>query len=222
MFKPGPLYEKRKEIMAQLKSVPLQTGDIFYNGSNVRGPLGIPFGKLIQLFTKSKYSHATMTLVENDEYYAIDVSDYGARKLRMIDWFDNWYVQDFCVFRFINLKPEDQYKFEKSIYKFLEEDPDYDFNFTNPNAYYCTESVKRICGEVGYDLGGAYLVKEIVPKWFYPILLTGSLITKIVSNASLPTNIPISIVGNETKGMMASPLTKKILVYDGVKFEKFI
>ena len=222
MFKPGPLYEKRKEIMAELKSMPLQTGDIFYNGSNVRGPLGIPFGKLIQLFTKSKYSHATMTLIENNEYYAIDVSDYGARKLRMIDWFDNWYVQDFCVFRFINLKTEDQYKFEKSIYKFLEEDPDYDFNFTNPNAYYCTESVKRICGEVGYDLGGAYLVKEIVPKWFYPILLTGSLITKIVSNASLPTNIPISIVGNETKGMMASPLTKKILVYDGVKFEKFI
>jgi hypothetical protein len=66
------------------------------------------------------------------------------------------------------------------------------------------------------------IVKDIVPKWFYPILLFGSLITKIVSNSSLPTDIPISIVGNENKGMMASPLTKKILKYDGVKFEKFI
>lgn len=222
MFTPGPLYEKRKLIMAELKSLPLQTGDIFYNGSNVRGPLGIPFGKLIQLFTKSKYSHATMTLVENDEYYAIDVSDYGARKLRMIDWFDNWLVEDFCVFRFKENKIEDKIKFEKAIYTFLEEDPDYDFNFTNPNAYYCTESVKRICGEVGYDLEGAYLVKDIVPKWFYPILLFGSMITKIVSNASLPTTTPISIVGNEEKGMMSSKLTKKILAYDGVKFEKFL
>jgi hypothetical protein len=61
-----------------------------------------------------------------------------------------------------------------------------------------------------------------IPKWFYPILLFGSLITKIVSNSSLPTDIPISIVGNENKGMMASSLTKKILEYDGVKFEKFI
>ena len=71
-------------------------------------------------------------------------------------------------------------------------------------------------------MGGSYLVKDIVPKWFYPILLFGSLITKIVSNASLPTDIPISIVGNENKGMMASSLTKKILEYDGAKFEKFI
>ena len=222
MFKPGPLYKKRKEIMAELKSMPLKTGDIFYNGSNVSGPLGIPFAKLIQLFTKSKYSHATMILVENGEYYAIDVCDYNTRKLRVIDWFDNWYVEDFCIFRFKKQKKEDEEGFEKAICKFLEEDPDYDFNFKNPNAYYCTESVKRMCSEVGYDLGGSYLVKDIVPKWFYPILLFGSLITKIVSNSSLPTDTPISIVGNENKGMMASPLTKKILEYDGVKFEKFI
>ena len=59
MFKPGPLYKKRKEIMAELKSMPLKTGDIFYNGSNVSGPLGIPFAKLIQLFTNPPIHQST-------------------------------------------------------------------------------------------------------------------------------------------------------------------
>jgi len=221
MFKPGPLYNKRYHIVERLKSLGLQTGDVFYNGSNVRGPLGIPFGKLIQLFTKSKYSHATIVLVENYEYYAIDVSDYGCRKIRMIDWFDNWHVADFCIVRLIDKKPDDEMKFNTAIKKFLDEDPDYDFNFNKKDAYYCTESVKRIYNEVGYDLGGAYIVKEIVPKWFYPLLVAGSWITKITSNSSLPRDIPISIVGNDSKGMISSPLTRKLMTYDGENFKFF-
>lgn len=222
MFKPGHLYQKRKMIMEELRNMPLETGDIFYNGSNVRGPLGIPFGKLVQYFTDSIYSHATMVLIENDEYYAIDVSDYGCRKLRMIDWFDNWYVEDFMVVRLKEKKEDDDYNFQCAIYKFLDEDPSYDFTFTGKDSYYCTESVKRMYGECGYDLGGSFLVKDIVSKWFYPILQFGSLITKITSNSSLPTNVPITIVGNETKGMLSSPLTKKIIKYDGKNFTKFI
>ena len=221
MFKPGPLYSKRKLIMEQLRSIPLETGDVFYNGSNIRGPLGIPFGGLVQYFTNSIYSHATIVLVENEEYYAIDVSDYGCRKLRMIDWFDNWYVEDFVVVRLKEKKAEDEDNFKRSIYKFLEEDPSYDFTFNTKENYYCTESVKRMYGECGYDLGGAYLVKDIVSWWFYPILRVGSLITKIVSNSSLPTDVPITIVGNETKGMLSSYLTKKLIQYDGKNFKLF-
>lgn len=215
------MYEKRKEIMREIRSLGLQTGDIFYNGSNVRGPLGIPFGGLVQYFTDSKYSHGTVILVEDDEYYAIDVSDYGTRKLRMIDWFDNWYVEDFCVFRLKEKKTGDEIMFRNAIYRFLMEDPSYDYTFSDDQKYYCTESVKRIYADVGYDLGGQYLVKDIVSWWFYPILLFGSLITKFWSDASLPTKTPISIVGNEKKGMMASPLTRKLLSYDGKTFRKF-
>lgn len=221
MFKPGPLYNKRYHIMERLRGLSLETGDVFYNGSNVRGPLGIPFGGLIQHFTNSVYSHATVTLVEDDEYYAIDVSDYGCRKLRIIDWFDNWGVEDFCVVRLKEKKQEDNSRFTLSIKKFLDEDPDYDFTFNDPNAYYCTESVKRIYSELGYDLGGNYLIKDIVPWWFYPILQIGSLVTKITSGASLPTNVEISIVGNERKGMLASPLMRKIIAYDGKEFTYF-
>ena len=221
MFKPGPMYEKRKSIMEELRSLQLRTGDIFYNGSNVRGPLGIPFGGLVQYFTNSVYSHGTVVLVENDEYYAIDVSDYGTRKLRMIDWFDNWYVEDFCVVRLREEKSGDDILFRNAIYRFLEEDPSYDFTFTDKNSYYCTESVKRIYGELGYDLGGAYAVKDIVSWWFYPILIAGSLLTSLVSGASLPRDAKISIVGNESKGMLASPLTRKILAYDGKNFVRF-
>ena len=67
MIKLGPLYDKRKEIVAKLKSLPLQTGDIVYNAADVPGPFGIPFSKLIQKFTKSPYSHGTVILVEDNE-----------------------------------------------------------------------------------------------------------------------------------------------------------
>lgn len=221
MFKPGPLYNKRYHIMERLRKVSLETGDVFYNGSNVRGPLGIPFGGLIQLFTKSVYSHATVALVEEGEYYAIDVSDYGCRKLRIIDWFDNWGVEDFCVVRLKEKKTDDEERFKVAIKKFLDEDPSYDFTFNDPKAYYCTESVKRIYGELGYDLGGSYLIKDIVPWWFYPLLRIGSVVTKIASGASLPTDVKISIVGNEEKGMLASTLTRKLIAYDGKDFTYF-
>lgn len=214
MFKPGPLYERRKEIVALLKSIPLQTGDIVYNASNATGPFGLPFGKLIQTFTKSKYSHATLILAEDDEFYAIDVSDYGTRKLRVIDWFDNWYMTDFCVYRLKEMPAETEGCIKRGINAFLELDPSYDFNFDDPNSFYCTEAVKSIYKNCGLDLNGSYLVKDIVPKWFYPLILAGNYFTKFFTNSSLPTNIPISVVGNEKRGMMASPLTQVIFEYD--------
>ena len=63
MFKPGPLYDKRKEITEKLKSLPLQTGDIVYNAANVTGPFGIPFSKMIQYFTNSLYFRYTLFLL---------------------------------------------------------------------------------------------------------------------------------------------------------------
>jgi hypothetical protein len=214
MFKPGPLYERRKQIMEQLKKIPLETGDIVYNASAVNGPFGIPFGSLIQTFTRSSYSHATLILVENDETYAIDISDWGTRKLRVIDWFDNWYMTDFCVYRLQNKTKDIEKCLESQIKGFLELDPSYDFNFNDPMSFYCTEAVKLMYGNCGLDLGGSYLVKDIVPKWFYPLIVIGNYFTKFFTNSSLPTDIPISIVGNEKKGMMASDLTYIIFEYD--------
>lgn len=215
MFKSGPLYAIRKELVKYLKKIPIETGDIVYSASNTRGPLGIPFAGLIQKFTHSNYSHATIMYVENEEIYAIDVSDWGTRKLRALDWFDNWYEKDFVVYRLKNKTNETEYKLKRNIEAFLEEDPSYDFNFTDPNSYYCTESVASIYNNIGFDLGGSYLVKDIVPWWFYPLIVSGNFITKITSSASLPLNTKISIVGNEQKGMMASNLTKLIFKFDG-------
>lgn len=215
VFEPGPLYKKRKTIVEQLKQIPLQTGDIVYNAADVAGPLGIPFSKLIQKFTNSPYSHATVILVEGGEYYAIDVSDWGTRKLRVLDWFDNWYMTEFCVYRIKDKTPEQEECLREGINYFLDMDPHYDFNFTDPNAFYCTESVKYIYKGCGLDLGGAYLLKDIVPWWFYPLILIGNFFTRILSNSSLPTNVPITIVGNDEKGMRASPLTEKVFEYKG-------
>jgi hypothetical protein len=41
------------------------------------------------------------------------------------------------------------------------------------------------------------------------------MITKLFTNSSLPNDIPITIVGNKEKGMMASPLIEEIFAYDG-------
>ena len=65
----------------------------------------------------------------------------------------------------------------------------------------------------GYDLGGSYLLKDIVPSWFYYAILIGNFFTSKLTGSSLPTNIPINIVGNEKKGMMASDLTERIFEY---------
>lgn len=214
MFTPGPMYEIRKEVTAILKNIPLETGDIVFSASNVYGPLFIPFGKLIQRFTNSKYSHATCIYVEDGETYAIDVSDWGTRKLRIIDWFDNWGMKDFCVFRLKNRTPELMMQIKEKIEEFIDRDPSYDFNFNDPDAFYCTEAVKWIFENCGIDLGGAYLVKKIVPWWFYPLICMGNLFTKIFTNSSLPLDIPITVVGNKSKGMMSSELLEEIFVFN--------
>ena len=215
VFTPGPLYEKRKQLLANLKKLNLKTGDIVFNSSNVKGPFGIPFAKWVQKYTNSKYSHATIMYVDKGEYYAIDVSDYGTRKLRVLDWFDNWDGVDFCVYRLKNHTTFDELNFKDAIIRFLDEDPSYDFNFNDQNKYYCTESVDKIYLDCGYKLGGWYLLKDIVPWWFCQIILRFNVLFKWFSDSSLPSDTPIIIVGNEEKGMRASPLIKKIYEYDG-------
>jgi Permuted papain-like amidase enzyme, YaeF/YiiX, C92 family len=215
VFTPGPLYEKRKQLLSNLEKLNLKTGDIVFNSSNVKGPFGIPFAKWVQKYTNSKYSHATIMYVDNNEYYAIDVSDYGTRKLRVLDWFDNWDGVDFCVYRLKNHTIFDELNFKDAIIRFLNEDPSYDFNFNDPNKYYCTESVERIYSDCGYDLGGSYLLKDIVPWWFCQVILRFDILFKWFSDSSLPSDTPIIIVGNEEKGMRASPLIEKIYEYDG-------
>jgi hypothetical protein len=214
MFVHGPLYEKRKIIVTELQKVGLETGDIVYSASSVRGPLGIPFGKWIQKFTHSPYSHATLIQVENGEYYAIDVSDWGTRKLRVVDWFDNWGATDFCVCRLNEKTEKDNLCLDYQIKRFLDMDPSYDFNFIDPNAFYCTEAVKQMYGNCGFDLGGAFLVKDMVPWWFYKLIVIGNYVTKLFSNSSLPLDVLISVVGNIHRGMLASPMTKMIYEYD--------
>ena len=93
-------------------------------------------------------------------------------------------------------------------------DPSYDFNFIDPNAFYCTEAVKQMYGNCGFDLGGAFLVKDMVPWWFYKLIVIGNYVTKLFSNSSLPLDVLISVVGNIHRGMLASPMTKMIYEYD--------
>jgi len=207
MFDFGPLHESRYEIVEKLKKLPLQTGDILYRASNALGPLGIPFSRLVAKVTKSIYSHAAIILMMNGNEYVLEINDQGTLLYRLIDWLDTCYTKDFSIYR---LKQFDDIligNIENQILKILEDDPDYDFTFSDPDKYYCTESVAVIYQKVGIQLVEPDKIKDIVPKYLYYILRIGSWLSGLISTATLPFNIGVYYVGNEKKGLMSSDKT---------------
>lgn len=210
MFKHGPLYAKRKEIIQELKSLGIRTGDILYRYSNAKGPFGLPFSKLVAYFTKSKYSHASVALVEEKEIYILEVNDRGTIKYRLIDWLDTCYNGHLAVYRLKDLTRYQEDKLRYVIEKFLERDPDYDFTFSHKEKFYCTESVVHIYkAALNIQITNGNKIKEVVPWWFYIPLKTGSKIFSFFGT-SLPFEERLFFVGNEKMGMLSSTKTYRI------------
>lgn len=207
MFDFGPLHEQRHEIEQALKLLPLQTGDILYRASNAKGPLGLPFSRLVARATKSDYSHAAIVLMQNEEIYVLEVNDQGTLKLRFIDWLDTCYTKHFSVYRLKEINQLIIDLLEKEIRQVLKNDPDYDFNFSDPDKYYCTESVALIYERIGHPLIKPQLIKDVVSPLIYYILKTGSWLFSLFSETSLSFNQPLYFVGNEQHGMMSSEKT---------------
>lgn len=207
MFDFGPLHESRYEIMEKLKNIKLQTGDILYRASNALGPLGIPFSRLVARATKSIYSHAAIVLMMNGNEYVLEINDQGTLLYRMIDWLDTCYTKEFSIYRLKEFDDTLISKIEEQIQKVLQDDPDYDFTFSDPDKFYCTESVAVIYQRVGIQLVEPDKIKDIVPTYIYYILRIGSWISGCISNATLPFNVGVYYVGNSEKGMMSSDKT---------------
>jgi len=213
MYDFGPLHQRRFEIVEQLKYLPIKTGDIFYRASNAKGPLGLPFSKIVARLTKSRYSHAAMALVEDEDVYVLEINDRGTLKYRLIDWIDTCYTGELSVYRLKNLTEEIMDDIEVEIRKILRKDSDYDFTFSDDKKYYCTEVVAAIYDKIGIKLVEPERIKDVLSKWKYFVLSVGNLFISMISDCRLPLEKKLYYIGNENQGLMSSDKTKLVYHY---------
>lgn len=207
MFDFGPLHENRHQICNRISGF-LKTGDILYRASNAKGPYGLPFSRLLGRITDSHYSHAAIALIEPDGPYVLEINDQGTLKYRLIDWLDTCYTNHLAIYRLKKIDDLLRSRIEVEIRTILKEDPDYDFTFSDPNKFYCTESVAVIYNRVDILLIEPETIKEIVSSPItYWLLKTGNWIFGLVSDAALNFNEKMYYVGNEQKGLMSSDKT---------------
>ena len=138
----GPLHDSRFKITNELSEV-VKTGDILFRMGNAKGPLGVPFSKITALLTDSKYSHASIALVE-DEIYVMEINENGTLKFRLIDWISDCHKPYLDVYRLKDITGLERENIRFEMQKMLKSDPDYDFRFSDANKYYCTEAVAGI------------------------------------------------------------------------------
>ena len=213
MYGFGPLHQRRFEIVEQLKYLPIKTGDIFYRASNAKGPLGLPFSRIVARLTKSRYSHAAMALVEDEDVYVLEINDRGTLKYRLIDWIDTCYTGELSVYRLKSLTEEIKDDIEVEMRKVLNRDPDYDFTFSDDKKYYCTEVVASIYNKIGIELVEPERIKDVLSKWKYFLLSVGNLIISSISDCKLPLDNKLYYIGNENQGLMSSDKTKLVYRY---------
>ena len=213
MYGFGPLHQRRFEIVEQLKYLPIKTGDIFYRASNAKGPLGLPFSRIVARLTKSRYSHAAMALVEDEDVYVLEINDRGTLKYRLIDWIDTCYTGELSIYRLKSLTEEIKDDIEVEMRKVLNRDPDYDFTFSDDKKYYCTEVVASIYNKIGIELVEPERIKDVLSKWKYFLLSVGNLIISSISDCKLPLDNKLYYIGNENQGLMSSDKTKLVYRY---------
>jgi hypothetical protein len=206
---PPPLHTQRHLIANKLRALPLRTGDVFYRSSNAKGPFNIPFSRLVAWLSRSYLSHAAICLIENGYPYLVEINESGATKLRLVDWLDTCYTAEFVVQRH-QKSSQMAAQFRKQIYAILHKDPDYDFTFNDPKAFYCTESVAQVYERIDIGTFEPRTVRQIVKGWKFWLLAAGSWIVSRFRNASIPLDVPLYYVGNESEGMLSSPKMKVI------------
>ena len=118
LFKPGPLNKDRFNIVQQIKQ-DMRTGDILYRYSDAKGPLGLPFTRLVANATKSEYSHAAMLIVNDGEPEVLEVNDEGTLKYRFLDWIDTCYGKNISVYRLKDLDDDKEAKLKEKMIGFM-------------------------------------------------------------------------------------------------------
>lgn len=208
-----PLHNARFKITNDLKKLSIRTGDILFR-LGCESYYCLPFSKLVARVTNSKYSHASIVLIEESNIYCLEVNENGTQKYLLQDWVDFSQENGIALYRATYLSQNDIQALKLEIQRFFDLDPDYDFTFTSQTdeLTYCTASVAKIYKYAGIDIFKPELMKDVLHPFVYSLVLLGNTLFKMV-NASLPTDTPLYFVGNEEKGMLASKRIQKIYEY---------
>lgn len=209
-----------------------ESGDILVRKSDGRGPYGIPFMRWVAKYTRSKYTHAALLVMEAGDPWVFEVTDIGTLKLRFVDWIEFSPDGSFALYRATGLTSAQKHALLEQIIIFLMADRDYDFTFSDDHNLYCTEAVCLLYQAVGINLQTPKYLKDIVrdfiyettiyPRWFKNLLTQASVWALVKLNGvclkatggkmGLPLNIPLYYVGAEdTGGILAYKGLEKIL-----------
>ena len=217
LFKQGPLHKFRFEILDKMSSIGLKNGDILYRTSDARGPLGLPFSKLVCSLTKSKYSHAAVVLIlDSGEIEVLEINDQGTLRYRFIDWLDTAITPNMAIYRLKDIDDDKEKKLKIEIQRFLDEDPEYDFTFSDPNKFYCTETVIEIYKRaLDIQLVEGSYIKDVVSFPMYCTLRLGSLLFSIFKT-KLCFDQKLYFPGDDKKGMISSNYTYKVFEMNAI------
>jgi len=211
IFDLSPLHGNRHEISKIIDEIGL-TGDIFLRLGNEKY-LGISFSHLVARATKSEFSHAAIGIKQYGHMWAIEQNGFGCSLQRIVDHIDLALSGRLFIVRLKDINEDIIARLDKSITKYLDQDPDYNFNFQpDTGKYYCTQAVAHM-----YEDAGITLVKPEMPgklmdnlaKFLVPPINS---IFKLASKGQrcLPMDIPVYIVGNKEHGILSSPLLRPI------------
>lgn len=211
MDRPGPLHRVRHLINRQLQDLPVLTGDIFVRLGDSRF-CGIPFEKLVARATHSEFSHASVAIRLCGEVFLLEVNEWGTLLLRCVDWLDYVAVENFAVYRY-PLTGEQRERLRQEILACAQDDADYDFTFSDPWKFYCTESVAHVYARIGLELGRPRLIRDVLPKWAYALLVPLNGLVSLLTSAGLPLQQPLHFVGNSREGILSTPRLREIYRY---------
>ena len=197
-------FNYRHQVASQLKPF-LRPGDIFVRKGNHVFNYFVHFSRFVEWLTKSKYSHASLVYrVEADDVVLAEVSDYGVRRIYLLDWLDELQGSDFLVLRY-NGSPYGSYEIIEAATHFIRLDLPYntDLDLEKQNSLYCVQFIYKCFECAGISLAPGKSLEEM-PNWKSWLKLIARLL-------SYPINKPIYFVGNEEVGLLSSKSLSKVM-----------
>jgi hypothetical protein len=205
-----PYHERRFDIAASLERLPLRDGDILFRNSDAKGPLGLPFSRIVSILTRSPFTHSAVVIMRCDGPCVVEISSDGMTERRLIDWIDTIVDDHFRVYRLKDWTPEISARLAAEIDKVVDQDPDYDYTFGDPSRTYCTRCVCLIYEAAGFKILEPKPMGDILSPPLYAAARLGNAAYRAVTGCGMDMSKSFYWVGNERTGMMASPLIEPI------------
>jgi hypothetical protein len=209
---------KKAKILADLTQL-VETGDVIYRCSNARF-YGLPFSYVVKVFSRSKFSHASVVYRKPSGISVVEITAEGMVEMTLKDWVNDSIDNNIECHRLKTRIPNFERRMTNEIIKFLQWDPDYDYDFTDPNEFYCTESVIYLYQQLGIQLSEGDYIKDVVPVHIYLIIRSVSALFGMFTKGSVPFDRKLYYVGNEKQGMKASEYLEMLYQYPQENPEK--